>query len=124
MIGGPAGPGQNHWISPTRHCPALPLGIYGASPWTQAVSASQDACPHPHQAEDWIQEQIQQLKEPIPPGNLKDKSRCLQKQQALEAEIQAQEEVVTSVTKVTVRPQVSALPQSVDSKMAMGEGLK
>ncbi|XP_032336758.1 spectrin beta chain, non-erythrocytic 5 [Camelus ferus] len=51
------------------------------------------------QAEDWIQERIQWLKEPVPPGDLKDNLRHLQKHQAFEAEVQAHEEVITSVAK-------------------------
>uniref|UniRef100_A0A8C3VFV2 Spectrin beta, non-erythrocytic 5 n=1 Tax=Catagonus wagneri TaxID=51154 RepID=A0A8C3VFV2_9CETA len=51
------------------------------------------------QAEDWIQERLQQLKEPVPPGALKDNLRHLQKHQAFEAEVQAHEKVVTSVAK-------------------------
>ncbi|XP_007933521.1 spectrin beta chain, non-erythrocytic 5 [Orycteropus afer afer] len=51
------------------------------------------------QAEDWIQERAQQLKEPVPLGDLKDKLTHLQKHQAFEAEVQAHKEVVTSVVK-------------------------
>ncbi|CAD7671031.1 unnamed protein product [Nyctereutes procyonoides] len=51
------------------------------------------------QAQDWMEERVQQLKEPIPPGDLKDKLRLLWKHQAFEAEVQAHEEVITSVTK-------------------------
>ncbi|KAJ1079411.1 hypothetical protein K5549_021963 [Capra hircus] len=51
------------------------------------------------QAEDWIQEQLQQLKEPVPSGDLKAKLRHLQKHQAFEAEVQAHEEIITSVVK-------------------------
>ncbi|KAG5206556.1 hypothetical protein JEQ12_018129 [Ovis aries] len=51
------------------------------------------------QAEDWIQEQLQQLKEPVPSGDLKAKLRHLQKHQAFEAEVQAREEIITSVVK-------------------------
>uniref|UniRef100_A0A8C7EU33 Spectrin beta, non-erythrocytic 5 n=1 Tax=Neovison vison TaxID=452646 RepID=A0A8C7EU33_NEOVI len=51
------------------------------------------------QAQDWIEERVRQLREPIPPGDLKDKLRLLRKHQAFEAEIQAHEEVITSVTK-------------------------
>uniref|UniRef100_A0A4X1V167 Calponin-homology (CH) domain-containing protein n=1 Tax=Sus scrofa TaxID=9823 RepID=A0A4X1V167_PIG len=51
------------------------------------------------QVEDWIQERLQQLKEPVPPGDLKDKLRHLQKHQAFEAEVQAHEEVIISVAK-------------------------
>ncbi|XP_034850492.1 spectrin beta chain, non-erythrocytic 5 [Mirounga leonina] len=51
------------------------------------------------QAQDWIEERVQQLKEPIPPGDLKDKLRLLGKHQAFEAEVQAHEKFITSVTK-------------------------
>ncbi|XP_073733567.1 spectrin beta chain, non-erythrocytic 5 [Callorhinus ursinus] len=51
------------------------------------------------QAQDWIEERIQQLKEPVPPGDLKDKLRLLGKHQAFEAEVQAHETFITSVTK-------------------------
>ncbi|XP_072594223.1 spectrin beta chain, non-erythrocytic 5 [Vulpes vulpes] len=51
------------------------------------------------QAQDWMEERVQQLKEPIPPGDLKDKLRLLRKHQAFEAEVQAHEGVITSVTK-------------------------
>ncbi|KAM6202501.1 spectrin beta chain, non-erythrocytic 5 [Rhynchocyon petersi] len=51
------------------------------------------------QMEDWIQEQVQSLKEPVPPGSLADKLMYLQKHWAFEAEIQAHEEVITSVAK-------------------------
>ncbi|XP_057162138.1 LOW QUALITY PROTEIN: spectrin beta chain, non-erythrocytic 5 [Ursus arctos] len=51
------------------------------------------------QAQDWIEERVQQLKEPVPPGDLKDKLRLQWKHQAFEAEVQAHEEVITSVTK-------------------------
>ncbi|XP_025775020.1 spectrin beta chain, non-erythrocytic 5 [Puma concolor] len=51
------------------------------------------------QAQVWIQERVQQLKEPIRPGDLKDNLRHLRKHQAFEAEVQAHEEVIISVTK-------------------------
>ncbi|KAL4696038.1 hypothetical protein H8957_001690 [Semnopithecus entellus] len=51
------------------------------------------------QAEDWIQAWAQQLKKPIPPGDLRDKLKPLLKHQAFEAEVQAREEVMTSVAK-------------------------
>ncbi|KAF5925525.1 hypothetical protein HPG69_001972 [Diceros bicornis minor] len=51
------------------------------------------------QAEDWIQERVQQLKEPISPGDMKDKLKHLQKHRAFEAEVHAHKEVITSVTK-------------------------
>ncbi|XP_074140888.1 spectrin beta chain, non-erythrocytic 5, partial [Sminthopsis crassicaudata] len=52
------------------------------------------------EAEDWIQEKIQQLEESSPWGSgaLKDKLKCLQKHQVFEAEVQAHEEVITHVT--------------------------
>ncbi|XP_037691030.1 LOW QUALITY PROTEIN: spectrin beta chain, non-erythrocytic 5 [Choloepus didactylus] len=52
------------------------------------------------QAEDWLQEGAQRLKEPIPPGDLKDKSKHRQKHQAFEAEVRAHEEVITSLCKM------------------------
>uniref|UniRef100_H0XEK4 Spectrin beta, non-erythrocytic 5 n=1 Tax=Otolemur garnettii TaxID=30611 RepID=H0XEK4_OTOGA len=51
------------------------------------------------QAEEWIQERVQQLKEPIPSGDLREKLKHLLRHQAFEAEVQAHEEVVTSVAK-------------------------
>ncbi|XP_037360039.1 spectrin beta chain, non-erythrocytic 5 [Talpa occidentalis] len=51
------------------------------------------------QAEDWIQERIQQLTQSIPPADLKDILRHLQKHQNFKAEVQAREEIITSVTK-------------------------
>ncbi|XP_032273432.1 spectrin beta chain, non-erythrocytic 5 [Phoca vitulina] len=51
------------------------------------------------QAQDWIEERVRQLKEPIPPVDLKDKLRLLGKHQAFEAEVQAHEKFITSVTK-------------------------
>ncbi|XP_058149963.1 spectrin beta chain, non-erythrocytic 5 [Dasypus novemcinctus] len=51
------------------------------------------------QADDWIQERAQQLKEPVPAGGLEDKQKLLQKHQALEAEVQAHEKVMTSISK-------------------------
>ncbi|XP_054524250.2 spectrin beta chain, non-erythrocytic 5-like [Pan troglodytes] len=64
-------------------------------------------------AEDWIQAWAQQLKEPIPPGDLRDKLKPLLKHQAFEAEVQAHEEVMTCVAKVTTGPSAPCLPQSV-----------
>uniref|UniRef100_A0A671DN44 Spectrin beta, non-erythrocytic 5 n=1 Tax=Rhinolophus ferrumequinum TaxID=59479 RepID=A0A671DN44_RHIFE len=49
------------------------------------------------QVEDWIQERVQQLEEPLAPG--KDKLKHLQKHQAFKAEVQAHEDVITTVTK-------------------------
>ncbi|XP_006831957.1 PREDICTED: spectrin beta chain, non-erythrocytic 5 [Chrysochloris asiatica] len=51
------------------------------------------------QTEDWIKERSQKLKEPAPAGDLKNKLMHLQKHKAFEAEVQAHEEVVTSVVK-------------------------
>ncbi|XP_060228154.1 spectrin beta chain, non-erythrocytic 5 [Meriones unguiculatus] len=51
------------------------------------------------QAEDWIQERLQQLRAWSPPGNLKDYPKHLKKHQAFGAEVQAQEQVMTSVAK-------------------------
>lgn len=71
-----------------------------------------------------MEERVQQLKEPIPPGDLKDKLRLLRKHQAFEAEVQAHEGVITAVTKVTARPSAPVLPRSVGSQVAKGEGLR
>lgn len=57
--------------------------------------------PHSYQVEDWIQERVQQLRAWSPLGNLKDHLKYLQKHQAFKAEVQAHEQVITSVTKVT-----------------------
>ncbi|KAB0401288.1 hypothetical protein E2I00_000787, partial [Balaenoptera physalus] len=65
-----------------------------------------------------------QLKEPVPPGDLKDKWRHVQKHQAFEAEVQAHEEIITSVAKVTTRPSAPTLPQSEDARMAKAKGLR
>ncbi|XP_040602017.1 LOW QUALITY PROTEIN: spectrin beta chain, non-erythrocytic 5 [Mesocricetus auratus] len=51
------------------------------------------------QVEDWIQERVQQLRAWSPLGNLKDHLKYLQKHQAFKAEVQAHEQVITSVTK-------------------------
>ncbi|ERE70802.1 spectrin beta chain, brain 4-like protein [Cricetulus griseus] len=51
------------------------------------------------QAEDWIQERVQQLRAWSPLGNLKDHPKHLQKHQAFKAEVQAHEQVITSVAK-------------------------
>lgn len=75
------------------------------------ISISESMSP-PHQAEDWIQERVQQLEEPLPSGDLKDKLRHLQKHQAFKAEVQAHEDVIIAITKVTARPSAPALPQS------------
>lgn len=58
--------------------------------------------PHPHQVEDWMQEQVQQLRAWSPLGNLKDCLKHLQKHQVFKAEVQAREQVMTSVAKVTL----------------------
>ena len=58
--------------------------------------------PHPHQAEDWMQEQVQQLRAWSPLGNLKDCLKHLRKHQVFKAEVQAREQVMTSVAKVTL----------------------
>ncbi|XP_042798196.1 spectrin beta chain, non-erythrocytic 5 [Panthera leo] len=69
------------------------------------------------QAQVWIQERVQQLKEPICPGDLKDNLRHLRKHQTFEAEVQAHEEVIISVTKdgealvVQSHPQVGEVSQ-------------
>ncbi|XP_032107131.1 spectrin beta chain, non-erythrocytic 5 [Sapajus apella] len=51
------------------------------------------------QAEDWIQVQAQRLKEPIPPGDLREKLKPLLRHQAFEAEVRAHEEVLISIGK-------------------------
>ncbi|XP_062061690.1 spectrin beta chain, non-erythrocytic 5 [Lepus europaeus] len=51
------------------------------------------------QAEGWIQERAQRLAEPIPPGELRAQLKLLQRHQAFQAEVQAQEEVLTSIAK-------------------------
>ncbi|KAF7481967.1 Hypothetical predicted protein [Marmota monax] len=51
------------------------------------------------QAEDWIQERAQQLRELIPPRDLKDYLKHLQIHKAFESEVQAHQEVMTSVAK-------------------------
>ncbi|KAF6133107.1 spectrin beta, non-erythrocytic 5 [Phyllostomus discolor] len=51
------------------------------------------------QAEDWIQERVRRLGEPLPPGDLKGELRHLWKHQAFQAEVQAHEEVVISAIK-------------------------
>lgn len=56
---------------------------------------------HPLQVEDWIQERVQQLGAWSPRGNLKDYLKHLKKHQDFKAEVQAYEQVVTSVAKVT-----------------------
>lgn len=76
-------------------------------------------CPHPHQIEDWIQERVQQLEEPLPPGDLKDKLRHLRKHQAFKAEVQAHEDVMITVTKVSNNQALK-----LDSRMAKGKGLR
>ncbi|XP_038962424.1 spectrin beta chain, non-erythrocytic 5 isoform X3 [Rattus norvegicus] len=51
------------------------------------------------QVEDWIQERLQQLRACSPLGNLKDYLKHLRKHQAFRAEVQAHEQIVTSVAK-------------------------
>nr|XP_048315627.1 spectrin beta chain, non-erythrocytic 5 [Myodes glareolus] len=51
------------------------------------------------QAEDWMQEQVQQLRAWSPLGNLKDCLKHLRKHQVFKAEVQAREQVMTSVAK-------------------------
>uniref|UniRef100_A0A8D2HWE0 Spectrin beta, non-erythrocytic 5 n=1 Tax=Urocitellus parryii TaxID=9999 RepID=A0A8D2HWE0_UROPR len=51
------------------------------------------------QAEDWIQERAQQLRELIPPRDLKDYLKHLQIHKAFESEVQAHQQVMTSVAK-------------------------
>ncbi|ELW48130.1 Spectrin beta chain, brain 4 [Tupaia chinensis] len=64
------------------------------------------------QAEDWMQERAQRLKEPIPPGDLRAQSKLLWKHQAFEAEVQAHEEVITSVAKMGEALLVQSHPQA------------
>lgn len=56
------------------------------------------------QAEDWISERMQKLEDPSiqDPSNLQDKMKLLQKHQVFEAEILANEEIITAVNKVTL----------------------
>lgn len=58
------------------------------------------------QAEDWISERMQKLEDPSiqDPSNLQDKMKLLQKHQVFEAEILANEEIITAVNKVTLSP--------------------
>lgn len=77
--------------------------------------------PHTYQTEDWIQERVQQLRESTPSGCLKDHVTHLWKHQAFEAEVQAHEQVMTSVAKVTHRPD---LPQRVGPWMAKEHHLR
>ncbi|KFP61901.1 Spectrin beta chain, non-erythrocytic 5, partial [Cariama cristata] len=53
------------------------------------------------EAEDWISERMQKLKDPSiqDPSNLQDKMKLLQKHQVFEAEILANEEIITAVNK-------------------------
>ncbi|NXG60038.1 SPTN5 protein, partial [Hemiprocne comata] len=53
------------------------------------------------EAEDWISERMQKLEEPSiqDPSNLHDKMKLLQKHQVFEAEILANEEIITAVNK-------------------------
>uniref|UniRef100_A0A8C0U202 Spectrin beta, non-erythrocytic 5 n=1 Tax=Cyanistes caeruleus TaxID=156563 RepID=A0A8C0U202_CYACU len=53
------------------------------------------------EAEDWISERMQKLEDPSTqdPSNLQDKMKLLQKHQVFEAEILANEEIITAVNK-------------------------
>ncbi|NXN96468.1 SPTN5 protein, partial [Rhinopomastus cyanomelas] len=53
------------------------------------------------EAEDWISERMQKLEDPSiqDPSNLQDKMKLLQKHQVFEAEILANEEIITAVSK-------------------------
>ncbi|KAL1785833.1 spectrin beta chain, non-erythrocytic 5 [Sigmodon hispidus] len=51
------------------------------------------------EVEDWIQERVQQLRAWSPLGNLRDYLKHQQKHQAFKAEVQANEQVMTSVAK-------------------------
>ncbi|XP_054256450.1 spectrin beta chain, non-erythrocytic 5 [Indicator indicator] len=53
------------------------------------------------EAEDWIRERMQKLEDPSmqDPSNLQDKMKLLQKHQVFEAEILANEEIITAVNK-------------------------
>ncbi|XP_058521995.1 spectrin beta chain, non-erythrocytic 5 [Ochotona princeps] len=51
------------------------------------------------QAKDWIQQRTLWLMEPVSPGGLRDQLRHLQRHQASQAEVQAHEELLSSVTK-------------------------
>lgn len=56
------------------------------------------------QAEDWISERMQKLEDPSiqDPSNLQDKMKLLQKHQVFEAEILANEEIITAVNEVSL----------------------
>lgn len=71
--------------------------------------------PRPYQVEDWIQERVQQLRAWSPLGNLNDYLKHLWKHQAFEAEVQAHEQVMTSVAKVTP---ASAQPKVLMAKVS------
>uniref|UniRef100_A0A8C4M5V2 Spectrin beta, non-erythrocytic 5 n=1 Tax=Equus asinus TaxID=9793 RepID=A0A8C4M5V2_EQUAS len=73
------------------------------------------------QAQDWIQERVQQLKEPILPGDLKDKLKFLQKHQAFEAEVQAHKEVITSVAKEGEALLAQSHPRAGEVSQRLGE---
>lgn len=77
------------------------------------------SCCHCRQAEDWIQERVQRLGGPLPPGDLKDRLRHLREHQAFQTEVQAHEEVIISVIKVTASP-----APKLDPRVAGGKGLR
>lgn len=79
-----------------------------------------DSCPYSYQAEDWVQERVQQLRQPIPPGDLKDNWKHLQKHQAFEAEVKALEQALISVAKVMPGLGLS-LPQVQMARWARGK---
>lgn len=65
------------------------------------------------------------MEQPLPPGDLKDKLRHLRKHQAFKAEIQAHEDVMITVTKVSNNQALSSSSASkLDSRMAKGKGLR
>lgn len=79
---------------------------------------------HPYQVEDWMQERVQQLRAWSPLGNLKDYLKHLQKHQVFKAEVQAHEQVMTSVAKVTLAStQTKVLMAKVSGKKVLNTPL-
>ncbi|NXJ96213.1 SPTN5 protein, partial [Corythaixoides concolor] len=66
------------------------------------------------EAEDWISERMQKLEDPTvqDPSNLQDKMKLLQKHQVFEAEILANEEIITAVNKKGEALVLKAHPKS------------
>ncbi|KAM6181713.1 LOW QUALITY PROTEIN: spectrin beta chain, non-erythrocytic 5 [Erethizon dorsatum] len=82
------------------------------------------------QAEDWVQERVQQLREQIPPGDMKDNWKCLQKHQAFKAEVQALEQAMISVAKqgeallAQSHPRIGEVSQRLQALQESGEKLR